>query len=375
MRSSSSVTASSNHLVLAAAGSGKTHDIIRVCAEAPESQRILILTYTTANQGELVRRLAASRVKASVTVEGWFSFLLEHFVRPYAPFKFPGKRVRGFDFQSPRRKGESGAAYSTYFNKNDQVKKAYLAKLATLINSAANNIPITRLAKSFDVIHIDEVQDLNGYDLDIVELLLKSTLEIHMVGDVRQAIIATNVHDPRYSQYRFLKIWNWFQMMSKRGMLRITQKSTTYRCHPEIARFADGIFSLEHGFSGTISLNTKETAHDGVYLIREKDITDYQRLFSPMMLRDSIRSGKHLSEINFRNFGEAKGLEADHVVIYPTAKMAKLLSMGTPLDSSAATRLYVAVTRARQSVAFVLDKPGNSTLPYWTPLSIADGVV
>jgi len=37
------------------------------------------------------------------------------------------------------------------------------------------------------------------------------------------------------------------------------------------------------------------------------------------------------------------------------------------LESTAAATFYVAVTRAQQSVAIVIGKPGQSTLPIWKP--------
>lgn len=44
-----------NHLTLAVAGSRKTQGIVDACAAADINERILVLTYTTANQEELKR--------------------------------------------------------------------------------------------------------------------------------------------------------------------------------------------------------------------------------------------------------------------------------------------------------------------------------
>jgi hypothetical protein len=63
----------------------------------------------------------------------------------------------------------------------------------------------------------------------------------------------------------------------------------------------------------------------------------------------------------------AKGLGADHVLIGPTDNVIKFLRLGSPLDESPACSLYVAVTRARASVAFVHDKPELLRLPVWKP--------
>lgn len=57
------------------------------------------------------------------------------------------------------------------------------------------------------------------------------------------------------------------------------------------------------------------------------------------------------------NYGFSKGLEFERVLIFPTGPIIRWLSSG---DSSAISRssakLYVAITRASQSVAFVHDR-------------------
>ena len=89
-----------NRLTLAVAGGRKTQSIVDGYLEAPRSRPILVLTYTQNNQRELVSRLARHRpLQAHVEVQGWFSFLLGHWVRPYLPAKLPGRRLRGLNFE------------------------------------------------------------------------------------------------------------------------------------------------------------------------------------------------------------------------------------------------------------------------------------
>ena len=55
------------------------------------------------------------------------------------------------------------------------------------------------------------------------------------------------------------------------------------------------------------------------------------------------------------NFGEAKGMTFERTVIYPHNKLMKFLRTGNLEDAGAAiAKIYVGVTRARQSVAFVV---------------------
>jgi DNA helicase-2/ATP-dependent DNA helicase PcrA len=63
------------------------------------------------------------------------------------------------------------------------------------------------------------------------------------------------------------------------------------------------------------------------------------------------------------NFGEAKGLSFDRVLIYPHRPATKWLRTGDPKHIKGSnTKLYVGITRARQSVAFVFS--GKTSVPH-----------
>jgi DNA helicase II / ATP-dependent DNA helicase PcrA len=55
------------------------------------------------------------------------------------------------------------------------------------------------------------------------------------------------------------------------------------------------------------------------------------------------------------NFGASKGCSFDHIVIFPTQPIKRYLETKEPsvLADEARSKLYVAITRARHSVAFV----------------------
>lgn len=354
-----------NHLTLAVAGSRKTQGIVDAVAALPLDERVLILTYTTVNQAELRRRVAARAGKhANVEIMGWFSFLIAHFVRPFLPFAFPGKRVRGFDFESEPQTYEKVESYGRYFNHGDQVRKVHLAQIALRVSEASGGAPVARLERMYDRIFIDEVQDLCGYDLEVLTLLLESTVPVEMVGDVRQAVIVTNAREKKNKQFMYMGIWKWFVAQEKTGRLSITHRCDTSRCQPSVAAFADSLFDATWGFGPTVSLNDTVTDHDGVFLVREADVQAYLDTFSPLFLRNSAASAKD-KPFAFMNFRLSKGLTVERVLIWPTSGIAKLLCEGKPLEVKAAAALYVAVTRAKQSVAFVIDEPGSCTLGYW----------
>lgn len=88
--------------------------------------------------------------------------------------------------------------------------------------------------------------------------------------------------------------------------------------------------------------------------------------FRPQCLRVNVRSGTAF-DLNYINFKVAKGATYERVLIIATGPIATFVQRGKSLDPGPAATFYVAVTRAQQSVAIVLDRPGQSLIPYWEP--------
>jgi DNA helicase II / ATP-dependent DNA helicase PcrA len=356
-----------NTLTLAVAGSRKTQGIVDACAAADKAERILVLSYTTANQVELRRRLATyAGDHPQIEVSGWFSFLVRNFVRPFLPFVYEGERMQGFDFKSPPQQGTRTDERRRYFNHQGEVRKVHLPQLADWVEELSGRAGIRRLERVYDRIFIDEVQDLCGYDLEILSRLMDSSIPLEMVGDIRQAILATNERENKNRKFIYMGIWGWFKAQEKSRRLVISQRCKTWRCSPLITELADSLFGAEWGFGPTISMNARCTDHDGVFLVRSQDVKAYVDQFEPMALRYSAGSGKMLP-LEYITFGNSKGLSRERVLIFPTQPISNFLSKGTTLTASQSARFYVAATRAEQSVAIILDKPGECSYPYWLP--------
>ena len=305
-----------NYLTLAVAGSRKTQGIVDHCASLPHDKRALVVTYTQSNQAELRSRLASSAGDhPGIDVVGWFAFLLREFVRPFIPFKFPGERIRGFNFEGRphmmakgvrRFLDPSGAAYA-----------GELGRLAHELVEASDEKLLHRLECCYDVVLIDEVQDLSSHDWEIIDVLLRSSLEVRMVGDIRQAVLATNPRSSKNRKYAYAEAIRWFREREACGRLEITENATTWRCRPEIAKFSDSIFNTTWSFPATESMNETITGHDGVFLIRREHVVEYVARYRPQCLRDSANSGKAF-DLNYTNFRLAKGATYERVLIVPT---------------------------------------------------------
>lgn len=312
-----------------------------------------MLGYTTASQDELASRIRKAGVRGHrVEVMGWFAFLLQHLVRPYLPLVHEGRRLAGLNFDGDPGRYAKGA--DRFLDKDNRAYKLHLAKLAYDVMSASNGGAIDRLEHIYDEIYIDEVQDLGGWDLEIVRVLLQAKPTITMVGDMRQALLSTNVRDPKNRQYRKEKIFAWFQLMEKKNLLEIIQKPTTYRSNQVIATFSDSIFDSSLGYAPTISVSTDTHPHNGLFTVRESEVGEYAQGLGVLCLRHSRAVAKNL-DLPFLTFGVAKGRTVDHVLIYPTEKALKFLAGDAQLEGGAACSLYIGVTRAKHSVAFITD--------------------
>lgn len=366
-----------SRVLLAVAGSGKTESIIRDCAET--YKRRLVISYTTNGQREIESRLRAAKAFGTINelpdVVGWYKFLLDHFLKPYLPVSEFSRTYQGFN--KTYDPGPRAQRDRRYFDREGQVGGELLGYVAAKVQKSTTGLPVKRLEKIYEEIIIDEVQDLVASDLVILEELLKSSISIRMVGDPRQTVFETNRSDRKYSKFRGIEKVKWFIENSKKGLFSLTEQTTNYRCCSAIVDLANQVFNPGLGLENATSGQLITHPHQGVFYITEDEVDDYVSRFSPMPLRLNKRSAKKWNDdLQFTNFGEAKGLQADHVLIFPTAPIKTFLESRSPIDSpQSAARLYVAITRARHSVAFVMPKssrPGAG-ISWWNAAASPNG--
>ena len=164
-----------NRIIVAAAGSGKTTLLVNEALSRPNS-KILIATYTEANEAEIEKRFLEKNgcVPSNVTLSGWFSFLLQHGVRPYQGC-VTETRIEGLHFnQGISAQYTKETDIDHYLNKRKQIYRDKVSKFALKCDGLSEGRVFKRIAGIFDEIFIDEVQDIAGYDLDVIELLMDS---------------------------------------------------------------------------------------------------------------------------------------------------------------------------------------------------------
>lgn len=354
-----------NKLIIASAWSWKTTFLVEEALKE-KKWRILITTYTEANGEEIRKKIIEKNkyIPSNITVQTWFSFLLQHGVKPFQ-FYLYSKKINSLilvNWQSgfKNSKGqvvsfsEKKDIEKHYFTQDSKIYSDKLAKFVYRCNEKSKGKVMNRIERIYSHIFIDEVQDLAGYDLELLILLFKSSINILLVGDPRQGTYSTNLSQ-KYAQYRKKNIITFLE--NKKTLLCVdkTLLQINYRCNQKICDLSDKLFP---NFPRTISGNKIIDHHSWIFFIRKKDINRYLWEFWPMQLRNDNRV-KIENDYPVMTYWSVKWLSFDRVLIYPTQPFLEWIKNNNPLADMSRAKVYVALTRARHSVAIVYDFNDN----------------
>lgn len=349
-----------NTVIIAAAGSRKTTFLVEFAIDNP-TKRIAILTYTIENYNQIKEYFfdKCGFVPANVKIQTWYSFLLADCVRPYQNFAYTERRIENICFVNGKSamyvKKTDTRKYFFHNGKNIYTDK--ISEFSLQINEKSKGLIAKRLENIYDMILIDEVQDLAGYDFDLLELLLKSKISITLVGDNRQSTYFTNLSS-RYKKLRGKNIVHLFKEWEKQKLCSIIEKNECYRCNQSICDFADKLYPF---MTKTLSKNTKITGHDGIFIVEKSMVENYISIFKPQVL--TYKKSSETQHLQTVNFGLSKGLSFDRVLIFPTKKIEEYLKNDNIATVGDIPKFYVAITRARYSVAIVFDgKPKSGQI-------------
>lgn len=378
-----------NEFWIAGAGSGKTQKVIEDAIEVIRAGgRVLVVTYTMNNQAELRSRFVEVNGKHSddFVVKGLFSFYLEDLVRPYQTVMFPDRisstmftehnphLIPGTRKWYPKRGEKINGVLNPLHYLTPCKTKAYtglLAKLATRVSASTKNAPAYRLKEIYQKVFFDEVQDLVGWDYDVIKALSKAMPDsICCVGDFRQTIYTTTFgHKAPETPEQKIQYFK---------DLKFTQLSLAKnrRCIQEICNLSDTVHpGLYDKTQSQVEEVPAEMAHHcGAFLINPSQVKDYLTMFRPQVLRWSSSMGNAYlpPDLACHTFGSSKGLGFDRVLIISPDKHLKYLGgelsvFDKDKTEESRNKLYVAITRARYSLAFVVEDEHlvNIKLPHW----------
>lgn len=351
-----------NRLLLSSAGSGKTTYIINEALKCKED--LLITTYTNNNEQEIRNKIISINgyIPQNITIQTWFSFLLQHGVKPFQGAIYNDK-IKGVFFIDNNKNNEykinniKREDVNYFINKkSSKIYSDKLADFSILINEKTNGSVISRISKVFPKIYIDEIQDFAGYDLEFVSLLSSSDSNLILVGDPRQTTYYTN-YGKKNEAYRKNKNIEIF-IKNKCENFDIDKETLkkSHRCNQQICDFSSQLFSkLSMEACDCVDCHP-DKEHQGVFLVFSDECNSYLKRYKPMQMIWDNRT-KYNEFYPYMTYGSSKGLSFNRVLIYPTTNIKKwLLGCSVTLAKMTKAKLYVAITRARYSVAFLIDK-------------------
>ena len=331
-----------NKIVVAAAGSGKTTYLVEEAVKI-KGERVLITTYTESNEAEIRQKFfdVVGYIPANVAIMTWFSLLITHGVKPFQggmfDFRVAGMVLvntpSGIHYHNSKGIGvpwPEVEIHKHYFDPASRVYSDKLPKLVIRCNDKSGGAVIDRISRVFPNVFVDEVQDLAGYDLDILEALARSSARLLMVGDPRQVTYVTH-HERRYQKYADGGIVSFLRSELPKKVPIDIDETTLNRSHRNSAAICAVSSRLYPALPVSQACEcalcrTKPPKGAGVFILQKADYAHYLATIRPMQLRDKHTSAGVDHQSPVMNFGESKGRGFDHVVILPTEPMRTWLS-------------------------------------------------
>ena len=357
---------SNNVVKISAAGAGKTWEICHEALEVgKQGRQALIVSYTNRGIGAVRKEICKQNdgvLHENVAVKTWYKFLLSDMIKPYQNYLTGLKNInvlRSVDYSQTygHINRFSKGSIRRYVTSANNILSNHVSEMAFYLNRRSGSKVIHRLEEHYSNIYFDEVQDLAGYDLNLLELLMMSRVGITCCGDSKQATYKT--HNARKNaKISGANIWEFFDQCKDRIIIREEKNLTSRRFNQQICDFANEIFP---GGEAVTTSMTETTNHDGVFLIDISDMDSYYRNYNPQVLRYDM---KKKCDVRYRaiNYGACKGETFDRVMILPNNVLKDFILKKKVLSSP--VKYYVAVTRPRYSIAIVMDKLPDSLSSY-----------
>lgn len=324
----------------AVAGSGKTSYIID---ELDEKKRTLILTYTIINEQQIRSRIIKKfgYIPENIIVKKIFSFLYSFCLRPNLSLN---SSIKGITFNHPSYVKHPSNKDDYFMTESGYV---YSNKLSFLILKKEFNY-IERLNKFFDVIYIDEFQDLSSDELKIAYSLKQFKGSVKLFGDFFQTTFSTSNRGNNMKNVKS-SINNFLDSYKNEGYQIDTQKFiSSQRCPSSVTQFINDKLN--------IPMTSKKSESYSLQLIKDKNFID--EIVSNNSIPKLFYSKSSSYKCHSMNWGESKGLTFENVCVILNATTFKHFRNDTlnQLASTTKNKFYVACTRASKNLYFIEEK-------------------
>lgn len=330
-------------LILAVAGSGKTSLIVD---KLDLIEKYLVITYTINNTANLRYSIIEKfgYFPENIFLFSYFNFLYSFCFMPYLGYKLKPKGI--YWKIPPRFTNKIPLNNINRFMTNE--KLLYHNRIAKLIEHNDLYEELNhRLEKYFDYLYIDEVQDFAGHDFNLLKNIIKSDLNVLLVGDFYQHTFDTS-RDGNTNAKIHVDYESYKKIFEDCGLkTNIEHLDKSYRCSSEVCKFISSQLGI------VIESNKEENSK--VVFIEEK--TKIEDIFRDKKIRKLFYQESNKYPCFARNWGDSKGESYDDICVVLNQTASKLFKKGKlyELPPVSRNKLYVACSRTKNNLYLILE--------------------
>lgn len=329
-------------LILAVAGSGKTSLIV---SRLNLEERFLLITYTINNTRNLKKSIIEKfgHFPSNIELLSYYNFLYSFCLRPFLAYKM---KPRGIFWEHTPK-------YTDRFKLDDvrrymtKGRMLYHNRIAKLLEQCEvfDNIN-ERLTKYYDHLFIDEVQDFAGHDFNLLINILKSDINLLLVGDFYQHTFDTSRDGRTNSTLHddFVK----YQERFTKQKIKIDKEhlNKSYRCTKSVCEFITENLG--------INIESHKDEESIVSFVSDKD--EIMEIFKDESIVKLFYRENYKYQCYSRNWGDCKGenhYENVCVVLNKTSMDKYNKGKLNELKPVSKNKLYVACSRANNNLYLI----------------------
>ncbi len=283
----------SKELIIAAAGSGKTRELINRIVNATylcKDKLIVVITYTNAASEEIIERLQkVISIPGNVFIGTIHSFLLTYLLKPYA--ETMGFVQDDIMINNIEIKQKSNEEKSKYMVRKNILIKALSEKgiltydyIITLSKKLLKEYIVKeRFCNRIGYIFLDEFQDTSNSQFEIIETIRRSKKSnIILVGDPEQKIMSFQDKSKKKDKNGNIKIHPIVSLQDK-STYKIIKKDENYRSSETIVDFINNFHSSIHQKYRCYDIKSKNE----ILFINKNDISGIVNKFNELCLDEN----------------------------------------------------------------------------------------
>lgn len=274
-----------SNLVIAAAGSGKTTELIKRVEKSIErlspNKMLAVITYTNTATNEIKSRLEGKiNIPKNVFIGTIHSFLINFLIKPYGHvLELVPNDLIITDYQIKLKPKEKSDYIRLHSIEDSLLKKGILNydKIMTVSNKILeNNLVKERFCERVDFLFVDEFQDSSDGQFKVFEVLRKGKkTNVTLFGDPEQKIMSFQSRKSTKNKEGKIKQHPIVSLQEK-TVYNLEKLSNNYRSSKTIVNFINNF----HSCIEQVYANKDITSENDVLFIRGTDVENIIKAFN-----------------------------------------------------------------------------------------------